>query len=159
MDKKSISSGIIGIIIGALLMGGIVYQLMPNLMIIEKESKFGFDKSVESLKEAVKNHGWKMPKIHDLQKTMAKFNKEVKKVKVFEICHPEHAYKILSKDGERIVSSLMPCRIAIYEHSDGKVYVSQMNTGFMGQMMNGIVPEVMEVASKESNEIISTILK
>ena len=159
MDKKSISSGIIGVIIGALLMGGIVYQLMPSLMIIEKKSKFGFDESVANLKEAVKNQGWKIPKIHDLQKTMAKFDKKVRKVQVFEICHPEHAYKILSKDGERIVSSLMPCRIAIYEHSDGKVYVSQMNTGLMGQMMDGIVPEVMRVASKESNEIISTILK
>jgi uncharacterized protein (DUF302 family) len=109
--------------------------------------------------DAVKAKGWKIPTIHDLQATMTKFGKDVKKVMVFELCHPEHAYKILSKDQERVVSSLMPCRVAIYEKSNGKVYASRMNTALMGKMMSGVIPEVMAEASRESEEMLSAILK
>lgn len=90
---------------------------------------------------------------------MAKFGKEVNKVQVFELCHPDHAYKILSRDAERKVTSFMPCRVAIYEHSDKKVYVSRMNSGLMGKMMGGIIADVMTDASTESEAIISEIIK
>jgi uncharacterized protein (DUF302 family) len=53
----------------------------------------------------------------------------------------------------------MPCRVAIYEKSNGKVYVSRMNTGLMGKMMGGIIPEVMAVASRESEEMVAAIIK
>jgi len=159
MTKKNILSGVIGLIVGCLFMGILIYNIMPNLMIIEDESKYGFEESVEKFKEAVKKHGWKLPKVHDLQKTMAKFEKNVNKVQVFEICHPDHAYKILSRDAERVVTSLMPCRVSIYERSDKKVYVSRMNSGLMGKMMSGIIPEVMSDASRESEEIIDAIIE
>ena len=159
MNKKTIISGVIGLIVGAFLMGIIVYNKAPSLMLLEDESKYGFEESVEKFKKGVKENGWKIPKVHDLQKTMAKYGKDVRKVQVFEICHPEHAYKILSRDGERVVTSLMPCRVAIYERSDGRVYVSRMNSGLMGKMMSGIIPEVMGQASRESEIITNAIIK
>jgi uncharacterized protein (DUF302 family) len=159
MEKKSLVSGLVGFVLGLLIMAVVVYNTAPGIMFIEKESKYGFDESVEKFKQATKEKGWKLPKVHDLQKTMAKFGKTVNKVQVFELCHPEHAYKILSRDAERVVVSLMPCRVAIYERSDGKVYVSMMNSGLMGGMMSGVIPEVMGIASKESEEIVDALIK
>ncbi len=89
---------------------------------------------------------------------MAKFGKTVKPVKVFELCHPDHAEKILKKGDERIVTSLMPCRVSIYEKNNGKVYVSRMNSGLMAKPMGGIIDEVMSAASKENEEILKAII-
>jgi len=51
----------------------------------------------------------------------------------------------------------MPCCIAVYEKTDGKTYVSWMNTGLMGKMMKGVVPGVMKVASEESEQIVKPL--
>ena len=71
----------------------------------------------------------------------------------------DHAEKILKEGDERIVSSLMPCRVAIYEKPDGKVYISRMNSGLMAKTMGGIIAEVMSTASKENEEILNAIIK
>ncbi len=158
--KKYLIGGGIGAVIGMLFLGIIMYNMAPDLMLIEDVSKYDdFDKTVDAFVQSVEDHNWKISATHDLQKSMAKHGKSaVKAVKVFELCHPDHAHKILVKDEERIVSSLMPCRIAIYERSDGKVYISRMNSGLMASMMDGIIPEVMEDASSENEEILEPVL-
>ncbi|MFO8022237.1 MAG: DUF302 domain-containing protein [Perlabentimonas sp.] len=157
--KKSLliaTSGVIGgIVIGFV----VTFLSAQSIMLKESESKYSFEKSVEMFEQSAIENGWSIPTVHDMQKTMDKFDKDVLKAKVFELCHPEHAYEILSRDRERIVLSMMPCRIAIYEKSNGKTYISWMNTGLMGSMMKGVVPEVMKNASAESEEIISPLIE
>jgi len=94
-----------------------------------------------------------------MQETMDKNGYKVHSMKVFELCHPDHAYQILSLDSERIVSNMMPCRVSIYEKSDGKTYVSWMNTSMMGNMMGGVIAEVMGVASADSEKMIQSIIQ
>jgi uncharacterized protein (DUF302 family) len=128
-------------------------------MLKEQVSLHGFEGSVELFEESATEQGWSIPTVHDMQKTMDKFGKDVVEAKVFELCHPEHAFEILSRDKERIVMSMMPCRVAIYKKIDGKTYVSWMNTGLMGSMMKGVVPKVMKNASRESEQIILPLIK
>lgn len=158
--KKSLLTGIVGFVLGIIVAFVVVYKAAPGLMLIEDESKFeSFDETVAAFEQSVKDHNWKLPTTHDLQATMAKFGKDVKAVKVFELCHPDHAGKILVRSDERIVSSLMPCRVAIYEKADGKVYISRMNSGLMASTMGGIVPEVMADASEENEAILEAVIK
>ncbi len=149
---------LLGVAIGIAITLLIIRKKAPSLMLIENESKFNFDETVVELEKSVSENSWKIPAIHDLKETMHKFGYDVRKVKVFEICQPAHAYKILSQSEERVVSSLMPCRIAVYEKHDGKTYLSRMNTSIMGKMMHGVVPEVMNAASEESEVIIKKII-
>lgn len=148
----------IGLVIGAVITLLVMYLSAQSVMLVEKESKFSFEESVAKFEQSALENGWKIPTVHDLQNTMNNFGKDVRSAKVFELCHPEHAYEILSRDSERIVMSMMPCRVAIYEKSDGKTYVSWMNTGLVGRMMKGVVPKVMKAASAESEEIIQVLL-
>ncbi|MEN8229354.1 MAG: DUF302 domain-containing protein [Bacteroidota bacterium] len=158
--KKNLLTGILGFVLGLVLAFFILYKAAPGMMLLEDESKYAtFEETVTKFEQSVKDHNWKIPTIHDLQNTMAKFGKDVKAVKVFELCHPDHAGKILEKSDERVVSSLMPCRVAIYEKEDGKVYISRMNSGLMASTMNGVIPEVMKEASKQNEEILEAILK
>ncbi len=157
--KKTILSGLIGLVLGAFLMGYIMYAMAPGMMMMEDESKFEFAETATKLEQSIKDNGWSTPAVHDLKKTMTKFGYDVKEARVYEICHPSHASKILLADDDRIVASLMPCRIAIYEKNDGKTYISRMNSGLMAQMMSDLVIEVMGDASRESEEIMKVILK
>jgi uncharacterized protein (DUF302 family) len=158
MKKSQLVYGLGGIVLGIFVTFMVIYMSAQSVMMNEEKLRYNFEDAVELFEKTTLEKGWKIPAVHDLQATMTKFGKEVRKIKVFELCHPEHAYEILSRDKERIVSSLMPCRVSIYEKSDGKVYISWMNTGLMGKMMEGVVPEVMEAASRESEEIIFTLL-
>lgn len=148
------------------LIGGIAFTLIylsmsaQSLMFKEDVAKADFETTVSALEEGVAAKGWKIPAIHDLKETMRKNNKpDVLNAKVFEICQPDHAHQILSRDKERVAVSMMPCRIAVYEKTDGSVIISRMNASLMGRLMTGIIPEVMKSASEESEEIISKLIK
>ncbi len=157
--RKEIIFGIVGLVAGILLTSLFAYRAAPGMMLKEAESKYNFEQSVEVFEQTAHDMGWKIPTVHDMKETMDGFGKEVLNAKVFELCHPEHAYEILKLDDERIVSSMMPCRVSIYEKSDGKVYVSWMNTSMMGNMMGGVIADVMGIASQESEQMISSIKK
>ena len=144
-----------GIIIGLL----IVYFTAPALIFKENRHREDFDATVAKLEEVVLEKGWKIPHVHDLQATMKKFGKEVKSVKVFDICHPDHSYEILSRDQERIVTNLMPCRIAVYEKQDGSVWISRMNSGVVAKPMSKVIRKTMSAAGKEVEKIIAEVLQ
>lgn len=156
--KKNLIYGLIGAAVGLLLTLFVIYLSAEGMMMKEKEVNLNFEEAVELFESTTQAKGWSIPTVHDLQATMAKHGHKVNKVKVFEMCHPEHANRVLQQDKERLVSSMMPCRVSIYEKSNGKVYVSWMNTGLMGSLMSGVVPSVMKDASRESGEIVNVLL-
>ena len=135
-------------------------QLTQNneQLFLENESKYNFAETVEKLTAEIEKKTWKVSAVHDLQETLKKNGTEVLPIKVFALCHPKHSGKILSKDDERIVSSLMPCRVSVYEKSDGKSYISRMNAGVLAKPIGGIIEEVMNASSKEVEEILSSLI-
>jgi len=154
---------IIGILAG--LLSGFLLTLLvlwlrgQSLMLHENQSRYGFTETEELITKAAQEKGWKMPKVHDLQETMKNNGYEVRPVKVLEICKPSYAHQILEKGEERIASSLMPCRIAIYQKPDGKVYVSRMNAGLLSVLMKGAIPGMMKGAARETEEILEQVIK
>jgi uncharacterized protein (DUF302 family) len=149
---------IIGLFAGILIGWLIIYLISPSLMFRESRSSMDMDTTVAKIEERVTEKGWKIPAVHDLQATMKKFGKEVRSVKVLEICHPDHSYQILSRDKERIVSSMMPCRIAVYEKEDGSVWINRMNSGVVARPMSIVVRKTMSAAAKDMEMIISEVL-
>jgi len=53
----------------------------------------------------------------------------------------------------------MPCRVSIYQTSDGKVYIARMNAGAVTEMMLTGVAEVMLASDKEIAEIIANAVR
>jgi uncharacterized protein (DUF302 family) len=127
-------------------------------MIIEDTSRYDFTTTVEKLTTAVSDYGWKMPASHDLQNTIRNFGKEILPVKVLEICQPKHSSRLLELDNERIASMFMPCRISIYEKTDGKVYISRLNAPALAKSFGGIIEEVMTEAAAEMEEMMIPLI-
>ncbi len=82
----------------------------------------------------------------------------MEKVTVIELCNVDLAGDILTGDENRIVSSMMPCRVAVYETSDGSVIVSRMNTGLMSSVFGGKVQEVMAMATDQTELILGSVI-
>lgn len=126
-------------------------------MFIEVQSRFSFDETISKLTETIEKDKWKVLITHDLQQSLHKNGYEVLSVKVIELCNPHHSSKILSRDAERIYSNLMPCRISVYDKSDGKTYVSLMNSGMLASQIGGVVEEVMSSAFEESMGFVNAV--
>jgi len=148
-----------GVVVGMLVMGLLIYSLAPKLMMMESESKYGFDQTVEAFIAEVDNAGWKVVGQHDMQSTLANFGHDILGVKIIEICSAKYSAEILKLDNERIVSPLIPCRIAIYEKSDGKTYIGRMNSPLFGRMFGGVINDVIARATVVSEDIIQKLVK
>jgi uncharacterized protein (DUF302 family) len=149
---------IISFLSGALITIMILFFSAPSMMLREDKSKHDFQRTTEEIEKSVEAAGWKIPHINDLQATLHKFGKDVRQVKVYEICQPDLAYEILSRDNERIAASLMPCRIAVYERSDGSVFVSRLNAKLMSRPMNKIIRKNMALAARETEMILEPVI-
>jgi len=148
-----------GIIAGAFLSGAILVTAMPSMMIITKESRLPFDETVESLKKRIKEKGWSVSSVIDLNKSLAKHNVSFSpRITQIKLCRPEYAESVLTTD--RHVSTMMPCTFSVWEGADGKIYLSKMNMGLMGKMFVGNIAKVMGGrVAKDEKVILAGLLK
>ncbi|WP_167614399.1 DUF302 domain-containing protein [Maribellus sediminis] len=156
--KKSIVMFIVGLVLGLVLSAVITVSVLSKNMFVVHESKYGFNETIEQLEKSAAEKQWGIPHRYDLQKTLkVKGGYDVDPVNVFSLCKPEHAYGILGSDDQRLVSALMPCRVAVYE-KDGKTYFSMLNAGLFSRFMGKEVQEVMGAASSENLEILEPLI-
>lgn len=137
---------------------GINAQDKNNQMFIESQSNYGFEETVNRLNEIISGDGWKVLIVHDLQASLKKHNFDVLPVSVFEICNPKYSSKLLDKDELRIYSSLMPCRFSVYSKTDGKTYISRMNSEMLASNIGGLVEEVMKQATNDMEKFIEQVI-
>ena len=156
--KKYILTAIIFLVTGFLLATVLIVTRAPSMMLLENQSSMGFEETVATLEKTAKDHGWSIPTIHNLQKSMEKAGYEVNRVKVLALCNPEHAVKILMGDDDRVVANMMPCRVAVYERSDGKTYISRMNSKMMSKGMGRNVKTTMKKAFLDMEDILSNLV-
>jgi uncharacterized protein (DUF302 family) len=152
-------SVIVSFITGAILCSLIIFSVIPSLMIVTKESSFGFDETVAALDKSIVENGWFVSTVMDMNKSMAKHGVEfTPRVKLIKLCKPDYAKSVLASD--RYISVMMPCTFSVWQGDDGKVYISKMNMGLMAKMFGGNVAKVMGGNVAEDEEkILTGILK
>jgi uncharacterized protein (DUF302 family) len=81
------------------------------------ETEKSFDRACQDLEETVKNNNFGVLHIHDLGETLRSKGVEfTEKCKVFEVCNPVQASKVLSADMR--LNMALPCRISVYTEGD-----------------------------------------
>ncbi len=158
---KTWAAGLMGIVIGFVLCGVVMFTTMPSMMIVTKECQLGFDETVAALEKRIPEHGWIISggKPIDLNKSLAENGVDFgPRVNLVKLCNAEHAKSVLMTD--RWVSCLMPCTMAVWEGDDGKVYLSEMNMGLMAKMFGGNIAKVMGGSvAREEKQILEGLLK
>jgi len=156
--KKLVASFAVGLVMGALCMVLVVANQAPKLMIVEDASRYDFATTVEKFEQAVKDAGWSIPKVHDMQATLKGFGHEIDNVTIFDLCSSKYSAVILAKDEGKIVAPMMPCRVAMYTKSDGKTYIARMNSALVAKLYGGLINEVMEKAYLETEAIVKPLM-
>ena len=77
------------------------------------ESEKSFEQAAADLDIAVKQHGFGVMHVHDIGETLRSKGVEFKEdCKVFEVCNPQQAAKVLSADMR--LNMALPCRISVF---------------------------------------------
>lgn len=138
----------------------IFIKIFPSQMILTKESRYGLDETVDMIDSSSAENGWAVAKIWDLGDRMIKAGYEdAPNVKVVEICHAENTYNVLKNQDDMFISVLMPCRMAVYEYSDGRTFISRMNIGLLSRLFSPNVETVMTGVAEDDKKILSGIIK
>ena len=132
-------------------------EKMGDQMLIEVESPLGFEETLEQLEANAKAAGWKVPK-----KWKVNFQANLQKVtgtdigpnRVLKMCEPKAAARILIHDEYKLLTTMMPCTIAVYEKSDGKAYISLMNMKMLGMIYGGEIKEIADELGPQMMEMI-----
>lgn len=123
----------------------------------ESGSRHDFNRTVERFIELAKADGWGHLATHDLQKSLKGDGQDVLPVKVVEVCKPHYSGQLLGEDRYRLYSPFMPCRISIYETSDGGVRIARMDVAKLSSEIGGRVEEVMTEAYEAIEKIIKSL--
>lgn len=113
-----------------------------------------FDEAAEDLDAAVKNHGFGVLHIHDLGSTLR--SKGVpfdEQCKVFEVCNPAQAAKVLSTDMR--LNMALPCRISVFTDS-GKTKIGLIRPAQMLSILSqdAALREVSEEVEAKTIQMI-----
>ena len=144
---------ILGFIFGLITTAVVGWFTMPSMMLVEYQSPYDINKTVQTISDNAKANKWVVAGIGKLHKSIKKHGGyEMTPVYLVNLCNASHAYNILKKDENKIISTMMPCTISVYEKSDGKTYIGTMNAGLMGKMFGGDVAQIFGVEVAEDQQ-------
>jgi len=158
MNAKLATTAIAAFLAGILVVAALLWTQAPSLMMLQDESPYGYEETVAVFREAAAGAGWSILNYTDMQAVVARHGAEVPGVTVFDLCSSRYSIEILQRDAERIVTPMMPCRVSVYETSDGTTYVARMNSGLVARLFGGVINEVMQKASAETEAFIRSVV-
>jgi uncharacterized protein (DUF302 family) len=149
------------ILVALLFMGSTMAVTAQNAheLTIEKKSKYQLEQTVEEIKESAKDHGWSIPTEHDMQASLKKAGKTIDAAQIIVLCNANHAFKILNHDAMKHYSSMLPCRVSVYEKDDGNTYVAMMNMKELTSGAEKETRELMATVQKDIHQIIKRVLE
>lgn len=156
--KNTLVMFLMGLIVGVGLTILAVVVIVPKQIFIVKESLLGFDQTIVAIEKSAADNQWGIPFKYDLQATLKGKGFDVQPVNVISLCKPAFANEVLSDNNERLVSALLPCRVAVYE-KDGKTYVSMLNAALFAKFLNKKSKQVMSQVSAENEKILAPLIK
>ena len=118
------------------------------------ETAKAFDQAAADLEEAIKRLGFGVLHVHDLAATLRSkgiaFEEECK---IFEVCNPQQAAKVLSTDMR--LNMALPCRISVFTQK-GKTKIGLIKPA---QMLSALSsdPALVQVAKQVEEKTIQMV--
>ena len=150
---------IFGFIAGIIFSGIFMSISASEMMVKEFKSPYDFDKTVDVMVNRINNkNGWHVTEVIDQNKEVQEHGGfEIGNFKIIKYCHGEYSAKMLQTDDRKKIGNMMPKTFAVYEKSDGQVFVSTMNGGVMGKLFGGETEKFIEEVSLEVEDMMRFI--
>lgn len=145
------SSLIAGFVLGIFVSGILVSVSSGEMMVKEFKSPYDFNKTVEVMSKQInKVKGWHVTEIVDQNmEVLANNGQDIGKFKIIKYCHGAYSSEMLIDDSRKKLGTMMPKSFAVYEKTNGQVYVSTMNGAVMGKLFGGETEKILERVSLE----------
>ncbi len=149
---------LISFVLGAVVAAAIGFYSLPGFMIKEVASPYGFEETMTKVTANAKAQGWRVPKSWKInfQKNLQKTVKvDIGPNQVMGMCDPQAAADILKHDKLKQLAVMMPCKIAVYEKSDGKTYISIMNMNLLGAAFGDVVKGITNELAPQMEKMVT----
>jgi uncharacterized protein (DUF302 family) len=155
-DRKYLGAFFAGFLWGLVLMFIFSVTYLRKNIILEYQSKYGFEETIKKFVDNVMaTKGWTV-KVGgcNLPESKDRCN-----MRLLKLCNAEYANAMTANENDRKVSAVIPCSIAVYEKPDGKTYISRLNVSLMGRFLGGAPGELFpgKIASEQNAALKSVI--
>jgi|GEM_PF-2067710 uncharacterized protein (DUF302 family) len=133
---------LIGIIIGIAVTVVAEILTIRSKTVLLRSSRFGFEETVETLKQAVEEAGWMLTEAEDLKDSLRQTGIEkVRRICLLKAYKPEYVSELLREVPH--TACFIPAVFAVYETDSSSVEVSKINTGIIGKVLGGVIAKVL----------------
>jgi len=124
-------------------------------MLLTRDSKKALDRLAADLEAACAAHKFGVLGVHDLKaKLIEKGQEFTKECRVYEVCNPAAAKRVLDTNLE--ISTALPCRISIYDAGGGVTRLATIKPTMLLELFR--TPALQEVA-REVEATLVAIMK
>ena len=147
---------VFGLLAGIIFTGITINLSAGKMLIKEMKSPYNFEKTVETIVTRVNNQpGWHVVAVIDQNKEVqAHGGKAIGKYNIIQYCNGKYSSEMLAADDRKIIGAMLPKNLAVYEKSDGQVYVATSNGAVMGKIFGGETETLIEKVSLEVEEML-----
>ena len=147
---------VLGLLVGVVVTAITINQSAGRMMIKEIKSPYDYEKTVETIETRVNSmSGWHVVTVYDMNKEVVEHGgNPIGKYSIIKYCSGKYASEMLREDTRKTMGAMMPKALAVYEKSDGQVYVATSNGAVMGKLFGGETESLIERVSLEVEEML-----
>ncbi len=131
---------------------------LHQMVQVERSNK-SFPQTLESFKEEADKAGWSVLNVNNMAGVLSRRGYTLDPVVILDVCSGKYSAQILGNDDYRPISAFMPCRVSIYQTSEGEVFIARLTTGVFLEMMPPEVADVMSASDEEVARIIAETVR
>ncbi len=148
---------VFGLLAGIIFTGIAINLSAGQMMIKEIKSPYDYQKTVDLIVQRVNSTpGWHVVTVYDMNKEVVEHGgKPIGKYSIIKYCSGKYASQMLMADDRKGMGAMMPKAFAVYEKSDGQVYLSTSNGAVMGKLFGGETETLIEKVSLEVENMLS----
>lgn len=148
-----------GFLAGIIFSGIAVSISSGEMMIKEMKSPYDFEKTVSTITDRINSKdGWHVVSVIDQNnEVQSDGGKAIGRFEIIQYCNGKYSSEMLVADERKKTGIMMPKTFAVYEKSDGQVFVSTMNGTVMGKIFGGETEKIIEKVSLEVEDIMRFI--
>jgi|LGVE01.1.fsa_nt_gb uncharacterized protein (DUF302 family) len=161
MEKKVlvIVSVLGGLVFGVFFTGLTMNMSSEKMMLVEIKSPYEFEKTVDVIQNKINNQdGWRVTGLIDQnQSVIDGGGAPIGKFIIVKYCSGKFASEMLNNDDRKKIGVMMPKAFAVYEKSNGQVYISTSNGAIMSKLFGSETADIMERVALDVESMMSFV--
>ncbi|MBB3187167.1 DUF302 domain-containing protein [Microbacter margulisiae] len=145
-----------GVLLGIIITGVTLNLSAGDMIIKEMKSPYDFNKTVTTIVNNINTQpGWHVVAVIDQNQAVQTHGGfPIGNYDIIQYCNGRASAEMLSADDRKRIGAMLPKNLAVYEKSDGQVYVATSNGAVIGKLFGGKTGQLIEKVSLDVESIL-----